>query len=75
LFSEKQLININRVMNRIREFEGRSLTLYKEGIVTGSVHLYIGEEAVAAAACELLDERDSSTQSPGCGGGTGKKRH
>jgi TPP-dependent pyruvate/acetoin dehydrogenase alpha subunit len=61
MFSEKQLIHVDEVMNRIREFEQRALLLYKEGTVTGSVHLYIGEEAVAAAACELLDERDYIT--------------
>ncbi|MDR1506433.1 MAG: thiamine pyrophosphate-dependent dehydrogenase E1 component subunit alpha [Treponema sp.] len=61
MFSEKQLVNIDLVMNRIREFEQRALLLYKEGVVTGSVHLYIGEEAVAATACELLDERDYIT--------------
>jgi TPP-dependent pyruvate/acetoin dehydrogenase alpha subunit len=48
-------------MNRIREFEQKALELYKAGVVTGSVHLYIGEEAIAAAACELLGERDYIT--------------
>jgi TPP-dependent pyruvate/acetoin dehydrogenase alpha subunit len=61
MFSESQLVHLYEVMNRIREFEQRALCLYREGAVTGSVHLYIGEEAIAAAACELLDERDYIT--------------
>ncbi|MCL2128666.1 MAG: thiamine pyrophosphate-dependent dehydrogenase E1 component subunit alpha [Treponema sp.] len=60
-FTGKQLIHIDEVMNRIRVFEERALKLYKEGVVTGSVHLYIGEEAIAATACELLDSRDYIT--------------
>jgi TPP-dependent pyruvate/acetoin dehydrogenase alpha subunit len=61
MFTDDQLLHIDEVMNRIRGFEQRAMKLYKEGVVTGSVHLYIGEEAVAAAACELLDERDYIT--------------
>jgi len=61
MLTKKQLLHINEVMNRIREFETRAMELYKKGVVTGSIHLYIGEEAIAATACELLDERDYIT--------------
>ena len=61
MLTNKQLMNIFEVMYRIREFEARAMKLYKEGVVTGSIHLYIGEEAIAATACELLDERDYIT--------------
>jgi TPP-dependent pyruvate/acetoin dehydrogenase alpha subunit len=61
MLTDKQLLHIDEVMNRIREFEQRAMKLYKEGVVTGSVHLYIGEEAIAATACEFLDERDYIT--------------
>ena len=61
MLTEEQLLNINKVMNRIRAFELRAMKLYEEGLVTGSIHLYIGEEAIAATVCELLDDRDYIT--------------
>jgi pyruvate dehydrogenase E1 component alpha subunit len=50
-------------MIRIRRFEERLATLFKRGELPGFVHLYLGEEAVAAGVCSALrpDDRITST--------------
>ena len=45
-------------MLRIRRFEERVKELFLEARLYGSVHLYIGEEAVATGACAVLGEGD-----------------
>ena len=45
-------------MNRIRAFEQKALSLFEENKLRGSVHLYIGEEAVAATVCSNLTDAD-----------------
>ena len=44
-----------------RIFEEEAIRLYAEGKVTGSLHPYIGEEAVAAVAMQLLRKGDLFT--------------
>ena len=51
-----QLIYAN--MNRIRCFEMKALSLFESNKLRGSVHLYIGEEAVAATVCSRLSDED-----------------
>lgn len=46
-------------MLRIRRFEERCVELYSGGQIRGFVHLYIGEEAIAAGVMAALDERDA----------------
>lgn len=46
-------------MLRIRRFEERCAELYGAGKIRGFLHLYIGEEAVAAGAVPELGEADS----------------
>ena len=50
-----------RTMERIRAFESRVQTLFSDGEMPGFVHLYIGEEAIAAGVCATLDEDDYIT--------------
>jgi pyruvate dehydrogenase E1 component alpha subunit len=57
---EKQLW-IYRVMNEIRYFEEKAYEFFLENKLRGSVHLYTGEEAVAAAVCSLLEDNDYIT--------------
>ena len=45
-------------MNKIRDFEETAWTLFTENKLRGSVHLYTGEEAVAAAVCAQLTDED-----------------
>lgn len=47
-----------KIMLKIRYFEHTASTLYKEGQIPGSIHLYIGEEAIAAGACANLKDTD-----------------
>jgi acetoin:2,6-dichlorophenolindophenol oxidoreductase subunit alpha len=42
----------------IRRFEEKVKVLYKEGVVIGAIHLYIGQEAVAAGVCSCLRADD-----------------
>jgi len=48
-------------MRRIREFEARTATLYRDGIVPGFVHLSVGQEAVAVGVCSQLRTTDVIT--------------
>ena len=46
-------------MVRIRRFEEKCAELYSAGKIRGFLHLYIGEEAVAAGAMPVLTEEDA----------------
>ena len=48
-------------MKKIRRFEETADELYKRRVVTGILHLYIGEEAVATGACLALRKDDYIT--------------
>ncbi len=48
-------------LRRIRRFEETAEELYKRGTVVGLLHLYIGEEAVAAGTCLALNDDDYIT--------------
>ena len=52
------LLDLYRKMVEIREFELKVQELYRKGLLPGFVHLYIGEEAVAAGVCSNLETQD-----------------
>ncbi|WP_227762094.1 thiamine pyrophosphate-dependent dehydrogenase E1 component subunit alpha [Zhaonella formicivorans] len=52
---------IYETMNRIRYFELKVQSLFEQDKLRGSVHLYVGEEAVAATLCSLLRDEDYIT--------------
>lgn len=52
---------IYKTMNQIRCFELKIQNLFEQNLLRGSVHLYVGEEAVAAAVCSLLRDEDYIT--------------
>ena len=56
-------VDMLRTMIRIRRFEEKIAQLFKRGQLPGFVHLYLGEEAVAAGVCAALrpDDRITST--------------
>jgi len=58
--SQKQMVNMYKIMVTIRLFEGRLPELYATGF-TGLTHLYIGQEAVAAGVCANLRKEDYIT--------------
>ncbi len=45
-------------MLKIRRFEEEAARAYAQGKIGGFLHLYIGQEAIAVAACAVLQERD-----------------
>jgi TPP-dependent pyruvate/acetoin dehydrogenase alpha subunit len=56
-----ECVELLRVMALIRAFDSRLPELYTRGLVRGSSHAAIGQEAVAAGACAALAERDYVT--------------
>jgi pyruvate dehydrogenase E1 component alpha subunit len=61
VFDNAELKQIYERMDRMRRFEEATVRLYGEGLVTGSLHPYIGEEAVAATAMQLMKAGDMFT--------------
>lgn len=59
--TDEKLVEMLRLMFRIRRFEERLARLFKRGKLPGFVHLYIGEEAVAVGACSALKREDRIT--------------
>ena len=47
-----------RLMLRIRRFETRAKELFLQGVIKGTAHSSVGQEAIAAGACPVLEERD-----------------
>jgi pyruvate dehydrogenase E1 component alpha subunit len=52
------LMNLYRVMVKIRKFDENIIRLLKEGKVSGIYHSGIGQEAIAAGSCSLLRDED-----------------
>ena len=57
--SREQALARLHEMVRIRRFEEKCAELYSAGKIRGFLHLYIGEEAVAAGAMPVLTEDDA----------------
>ena len=45
----------------IRLFEETCMALHRDGDITGSIHLCIGQEAIPVGGCAALDDGDSLT--------------
>jgi pyruvate dehydrogenase E1 component alpha subunit len=58
-YAKEPALALLRDMLRIRRLEERSAQLYGEGKIRGFLHLYIGEEAVAAGAMSALAPDDN----------------
>ena len=56
--SKEKLKDMLLKIYRIRFFEETIKNLYFEDLITGPLHLYIGEEAVAVGACSVLRQSD-----------------
>ena len=56
--SGEQLEGLYTTMVKIRRFDEKTAELFNTGLVKGTAHSYVGEEAVAAAACANLREDD-----------------
>lgn len=62
----EKLLEIYRIMIRIRMFEKATRELIKKGVIPSRMGFYIGQEAVAAGVCAVLKETDQigSTHRP-----------
>ncbi|MGC8491005.1 MAG: thiamine pyrophosphate-dependent dehydrogenase E1 component subunit alpha [Syntrophobacteraceae bacterium] len=59
--SKEKMVEMYKIMNRIRMFENRVAELFAAGKIPGFVHLYVGEEAVATGVCGNLRDSDYIT--------------
>jgi len=48
-------LKLYKKMLLIREFENAALSLYSKNLIRGSIHVYIGEEAIAVGICSNID--------------------
>jgi pyruvate dehydrogenase E1 component alpha subunit len=55
----ERCMNLLRQMMRIRRFEEKCAELYSSGKIRGFLHLYVGEEAIAAGAVGILQPDDA----------------
>jgi pyruvate dehydrogenase E1 component alpha subunit len=55
---KKESINLYKTMVRIRSFEEKCIELSHKGLIGGTLHLYIGEEAIAAGSISVLNKDD-----------------
>ena len=53
------LERLYQVMVRVRRFDEKTAELFNAGLVKGTAHSYVGQEAVATGACALLRLDDS----------------
>lgn len=56
--SEGRLLELYRRMLLIRKFDETADRLFEQGLVKGTVHTSIGQEAVSVGVCACLEERD-----------------
>ncbi len=56
--SKEKIVAMYKKMFEIRSFEERVFELYAQNLVPGTIHLYVGEEAVAVGVCSKLTKRD-----------------
>ncbi|PAZ07545.1 MAG: pyruvate dehydrogenase (acetyl-transferring) E1 component subunit alpha [Opitutia bacterium AMD-G1] len=56
--SKADKIALYTKMARIRHFEQRCIRIYQQGKIGGFLHLYVGQEAVAAGTISLLGKHD-----------------
>lgn len=59
--SAEQVLDLHRRMVRIRVFETEAGRLMEAGLLPGFLHLYVGQEAVAAGAMATLTDADQIT--------------
>ncbi len=57
-YSKQFLSQLYRILYTIRVFETRCIKLYRQGLIRGYLHPYLGEEAIATGACAALEDRD-----------------
>ena len=51
-------LSLYRQMLVIRKFEESAVELFSKGLITGSTHPCIGQEAIPAGVCSALEKHD-----------------
>ena len=59
MLDREHCVGLLRQMMRIRRFEEKCAELYSNGKIRGFLHLYVGEEAIAAGAMAILQPDDA----------------
>ena len=63
ILPDHELMKMYEQMVLCREFEESCAEQYTKGHITGFLHLYSGQEAVAAGACAALRDDDAIAES------------
>lgn len=58
MYSRQFLEGLYRTVYTIRVFETECIKLYRQGLIIGYFHPYLGEEAIASGVCAALREDD-----------------
>ena len=58
MYSRQFLEGLYRVLYAIRVLETECIKLYRQGLIIGYFHPYLGEEAIATGVCAALREDD-----------------
>jgi acetoin:2,6-dichlorophenolindophenol oxidoreductase subunit alpha len=61
IITRDKLLDMFRIMVRIREFENLAIELAKMNLTRAAIHTYNGEEAIAVGVCASLKEKDYIT--------------
>jgi pyruvate dehydrogenase E1 component alpha subunit len=59
--TKDKLVEMYKRMLKIRFFEEKVFDLYAQNLVPGTIHLYLGEEAIAVGVCSALRKDDYIT--------------
>ena len=57
MHSREFLAELYRQLYTIRAFETRCIQLYRQGLIRGYFHPYLGEEAIAVGVCAALEKK------------------
>lgn len=58
VLASKEKIRLYEIMLKIRLFEEKVSEVFRQNLIPGFIHLYVGEEAVAAGVCATLRQDD-----------------
>jgi pyruvate dehydrogenase E1 component alpha subunit len=56
--NKKILVDMLELMYTIRQFEEKAKELFRQGLIYGALHSYVGQEAVAVGACMAIGKDD-----------------
>ena len=58
MLGKEDQIGVLKLMYTIRQFEEKARQLFRQGLIYGALHPYVGQEAVAVGACAALKNDD-----------------